>query len=144
MLCFTCLYLGVHKIWFTEPAYPRYVHNTCSNVWAVQTGVGVAVIEPCVMEFYPMYFYESKKTTLYFGPLHCITMRVENEDRDVPSKAIGGEYQFLDSATAVRTYERYLLKQDSIARESQADRQKTDSIKRAKDSIFNCQHSYPQ
>ena len=110
--------------------YPRIVHNSCINKWAVNTGYGLAI----------NYEWHSdiKEEELYFGEYR--SMRdIGVGDLKKNTVAIGSELQFDDSIQAANAYNQYLLGIDSI---QNARRKIVEEERRKNDSIFKCNHSY--
>lgn len=99
---------------------PRAVHNVCLNVWAVKTEEAVNACFDCgTGSLHPDFFFGHQLANKENG----------TKDQDSSSIAeIGNEYQFKDSATAMRVYNAFCYRRDRP--------------KQVADSIFKCHHSY--
>lgn len=136
--------------------YPRAVHDTCTGVWAVQTGThdqfkqfggyirayGPSKKIPVVPSLWGHpYFWQRAPEA---GSADWWADKQAPDTTDVAE--LGNEFQFPDSLTAMQSYLHWT---DSINMAAYA-KQVADSLsrvadsiqKRRDDSIFTCQHTY--
>jgi len=105
----------------------KYVHNSCTGKWALQTG-------------YTQYYQNTKKDTTwkemhYFGTRYY--MYFNHEDTS-DMALIGFEFQFNDTISAKYAYTHWSDTPDSITIRQHIK----DSTDRVEDSLFKCQHTY--
>lgn len=141
-------------------SYPKFVHNTCTNEWAIITGWGYAVTD------YDGGFRDEilllggrKKGNTYLGTFTswdvtssypvCFNRFINNKPDpiDIITDAkLGHELTFDDSLSAVAFYKQFTRKAFVLDSITKIDLARTDSQnianKKYKDSIFNCQHNY--
>lgn len=118
--------------------YPKYVHNPNTNLWAVQTGYGIALKDRS---------WHPQKQVLYYGlVIDTVWMGqgAEPYTNNYSSSQVapGCEYRYLDSAGAVSFYTAFAKERDSLnAIEGQKalEEIRTQEIK---DSIFKQEHTY--
>lgn len=129
--------------------YPRFVHNRCTNMWAIQTGFGM----PQDVYVRPHFFGATQEQMLYFGytPSPRVFFRSLYDPStmwerltDIPSESLplGFEEQFTDSAGAVHIWTRYRQRQDSISKASEMSALQARQEEKRDDSLYKCQHTY--
>ena len=112
--------------------YPKYVFNSCTGKWAVQTGESKD--------------YGNKVSIAYLGQAvgtFYIDDRPVSEDGDtVAWQVLGSEITFPSREAAVKFYENWPGNLDKIAARKKAEKDSADRIKHIEDSTFQCEHNY--
>lgn len=106
--------------------YPKVVHNVCIDKWAVRLGTERNM------------WNEKKIDTIYFGKTSFLLLeRSSNNDTGVAY--LGNEFQYPDSISALVSYRQWETAMN-ILEKHVADSVK--NIRRIKDSIQKCNHTY--
>lgn len=111
---------------------PRYVHNTCTGVWAVETGklvYGPLAGKDDSFQITPLYFGLDTRSRMYSG------MGERSYENTPPDSAvtdrIGHEFQFDSKEAAISAFTKWTGNPDSSKRRAFLQ-----------DSIFKCNHTY--
>lgn len=110
---------------------PRYVHNICTGVWAVETGKLVygPISKSDSFQITPLYFGLDTRSRMYSG------MGERSYENTPPDSAvtdrIGHEFQFDSKEAAISAFTKWTGNPDSTKRRSFLQ-----------DSIFKCNHTY--
>lgn len=124
--------------------YPKFVKNSCTGLWAIQTGFGKD--EPEIISPYrDHYLSERKEVNLFLGK-QCRVGFGDYAMVDSKFMPAGHENTYSDSSSAVK-YWMALIRSEKQQAKLKAEldaKQHSDKERQKKydDSVFNCQHSY--
>lgn len=136
---YTLLLLVVIVSCNNKEHYPKFVHNSCTGKWAVRTGFGIA--ESYIPYF--SYYNDVKEQDLYLGTYYYSGWMGEGGHIDTITRlALGQEFQFDDSSSAVKAWNRYVQKNKDAVIAAYKKAQADSISKHNSDSIFKCKHTY--
>lgn len=151
----------------SKPVYPQYVYNSCSNKWAIMTGIGRA--DHGDFPYNIGQFISKDNDTLYLGPklVQKVVRRFEiptigivswswsgiamdsTYEDTINNCPLGREFQFNNPGEARNIYDLFQVKQEKLNKEALKQKHIDDSVRaitlaeRAKqDSIWKCDHTY--
>lgn len=150
------LILACHHTPISIPeTYPRIVHDTCTGMWAVETGRAQnpnnhPYSDPDAKPtFRPIFFglHDNEMTGFSFLHLdHDFSKDIVLETDTVLNSDLGYEFQFKDSVTADSSFNAFVSRAAITKSRIQAEQKRLadsgDVVKRIKDSLFKCQHNY--